>query len=206
MHTGHDFLKAAWECRGKDELILSEIRKVPDLPSLERTEWNTEFGCLLHDYLRKESIPSDRGTFYRLMHNRLIMGAFRYGLFGDPKKMALKYDRLGSVSKRLEVYQKTHNREYLVDIANMCMLEFCEGPFRDIPYVEYPVDTVLCKLARAELLVHTFMYSVYWYRAVGRRQYLVQMAALCYAEFHMGPYKDVPLHSVDDGIHAEKGN
>jgi len=63
--------------------------------------------------------------FETLMRNRLNMGAFRYGPLGEPGKP--QYDRCEAIIKRLELYKKTGNLEYLVDIANMALLEFVEG-------------------------------------------------------------------------------
>lgn len=57
--------------------------------------------------------------FDRLRNNRLLVGAFRYGLTGG-------YDCIGSAIKRLVAYQETGNQEYLVDTANLCELEFIQ--------------------------------------------------------------------------------
>jgi hypothetical protein len=73
--------------------------------SLSKTEWSTKFE--------------------RLMRNRMIMGAFRYGLLHAPGKQS--YDRIASMRRRLQLYDETGNDELLVDIANMCLLEFEEG-------------------------------------------------------------------------------
>lgn len=59
--------------------------------------------------------------FIELMRNRMILGTLRYGRYQDNKK---KYDRVGSIKKRLELFESTGNSEYLVDIANFCMIEF----------------------------------------------------------------------------------
>lgn len=84
--------------------ILKTLR-LPDMDELTHTEWSPKF----EQYMR----------------NRLIMGAFRYGRLHDSKKP--RFDRIESACKRLELYQKTGNMEYLVDVANMCLLEFEEG-------------------------------------------------------------------------------
>lgn len=72
---------------------------------LKRSEWSAEFE--------------------RLMRNRLIMGAIRYGRLKAPGKP--QYDRVASAIKRLAKYQETGNQEFLVDAANLCVLEFEEG-------------------------------------------------------------------------------
>lgn len=79
--------------------------KVLKYRDLERTEWSP--------------------TFERYMRNRLIMGAFRYGLLHAPGKT--KYDRIGSIIRRLEKYEMDGNQEHLVDAANLCLMEFEEG-------------------------------------------------------------------------------
>ena len=63
--------------------------------------------------------------FERLMRNRLIMGALRYGKLGAPGKP--QYDRFKSMFKRLLAYHDTGNLELLVDIANLCLVEFVDG-------------------------------------------------------------------------------
>lgn len=63
--------------------------------------------------------------FERLMRNRLIMGGLRYGVFGAPGKPA--YDNVGSMKRRLALYEETGNLEHLVDLANIAMCEFIEG-------------------------------------------------------------------------------
>lgn len=64
-------------------------------------------------------------AFERLMRNRLIQGAYRYG------KMAAQFKpqwrRVDSCKRRLDEYQETGNLELLVDVACLCVLEFVEG-------------------------------------------------------------------------------
>lgn len=63
--------------------------------------------------------------FEHLMRNRLIMGALRYGLLGDPRKP--NWDRMGRLALECDAYLIDHNQERLVDMANMCLLEFVDG-------------------------------------------------------------------------------
>jgi hypothetical protein len=63
--------------------------------------------------------------FERLRKNRLIIGAFRYGLLNDRRKK--KWNRIQVLIEKLELYKETGNTECLVDIANYAMLEFEEG-------------------------------------------------------------------------------
>lgn len=83
--------------------------------------------------------------FEKLMLNRLVMGALRYGpLAGGhhdkhgyfpcvvhdfPQSLAGRPGsrRIASAIKRLIEYQQTGNQEHLVDAANLCGIEFEYG-------------------------------------------------------------------------------
>lgn len=78
---------------------------MPDLETLLRTERSPEF-----EELRLQ---------------RMIMGAFRYGLLGAEGKP--QWDRAADMIRRLDRYKQDGNAEHLIDIANLCMLEFVEG-------------------------------------------------------------------------------
>ena len=83
-------------------------RRVPDLPELRRGQWSAKFE--------------------QLQRHRLIMGAFRYGLLDEQRATGGNgYDNVGSLIKRAEAYQATGNLEYLVDVANLAMVEFEVG-------------------------------------------------------------------------------
>ena len=76
--------------------------------SLARTEWSE--------------------VFERLMRNRLIMGALRYEPMKNKRGKLSTYDYAHEASRRLKAYMETGNKEFLVDVANMALLEF-EFPF-----------------------------------------------------------------------------
>ncbi len=78
---------------------------IPDLSILEKTEWSAEFE--------------------RFRKNRMIMGAFRYGLIKDQDFD--NYDLTKEISRRLAAYESTGNLDYLFDIANVAMLEYIKG-------------------------------------------------------------------------------
>jgi len=63
--------------------------------------------------------------FEQWMRNRLIMGGMRYGLLGAKNKP--KHDQIGSIKRRMAAYESTGNIEHLVDVANLCMVEYIEG-------------------------------------------------------------------------------
>ena len=91
-----------WKC-GLSETDNPQVPKI-NLDNLKNSEWSVDFETL--------------------MRNRLIMGAIRYGRIGEINKP--KYDRIGSMIKRLDKYKVTGNKEFLVDVANLCLLEFVE--------------------------------------------------------------------------------
>lgn len=78
-----------------------------DLKRLEETEWSSEFE--------------------KLMRNRLLMGALRYGTFAEKaviSKGSNPWDLIGAVTKKIKLYTETGNTEYLVDAANYLLLAF----------------------------------------------------------------------------------
>lgn len=83
---------------------------------IERILPAEEFGVL-----RNTEWASD---FEQLMRNRLLMGRFRYGPMEYKVKHSPSWDLLGSIETRLKLYRETGNLELLVDIANLCLLEF----------------------------------------------------------------------------------
>ena len=102
MSTAHDVIRARLLARAG---LVDRPAPKFTLDELAASEWSPEFE--------------------RLMRNRLIMGALRYGKLGEPNKPA--YDRFKSMFKRLLAYRDTGNLELLVDIANLCLVEFVDG-------------------------------------------------------------------------------
>ena len=96
------FMNNLW--RWKCGLTEKEEPKITTFEELEKTEWSVEF----ETYMR----------------NRLIMGAMRYGRLGAVNKP--KYDCVSSMIKRLNKYKETGNKEFLIDVANICLVEFVE--------------------------------------------------------------------------------
>jgi hypothetical protein len=102
-----------WKCGLPEDLIKSEIVSYDDL---SKTEWSDEFEGL--------------------MKNRLILGALRYGRLKAENKP--QYGRIESAFKRLKRYQKTGNKEFLVDVANLMLLEFeeCQHPLEHFSSID----------------------------------------------------------------------
>jgi len=79
----------------------------------------------VHRYTRKQALGDWSEQFIQLMRNRMVLGIYRYGSYKSPQ--APNYDRIGSVLKRLRLYGDTGNQEFLVDSANLLMIEFDVG-------------------------------------------------------------------------------
>lgn len=75
--------------------------------------------------------------FINKMRNAIEMSHYKYGW------ASLTYPQLAQAYKcirqRLDLYEKTHNKDYLVDVANFAMLEFMFPAFHDATYT--PTDS-----------------------------------------------------------------
>jgi len=98
-------------CRLSKKLPERKISELPTLEELKETEWVPEF-----DMLAK---------------NKMIQAAFRYGLL----RFNNNYDFIASLRNKLDLYEKTHNLELLVDIRNYAMLEFKKPKYADAFYL-----------------------------------------------------------------------
>lgn len=101
MGTEHDYLRARLMARLHHDLLPVGDKTEP-LESLRRSEWSREF----EEHMRA----------------RLVMGRFRYGRMD--RATQTNYNRVASCQARLKAYQATGNLEHLVDVANLCMMEF----------------------------------------------------------------------------------
>ena len=111
MNTIHDMLRKRLLAQAG---VLEPADPAPSLDEIYAMQWSAEFE--------------------QLMRNRLAMGFFRYGPL--PKQVGChKYDNLGSIIERASIYKETKNRELLVDIANLALVEFVVHP-------EYPFKAV----------------------------------------------------------------
>ena len=87
---------------------------------------------------REEILKRDfSNDFVTKMQNAIEMSHYKYGY------MSKTYPELAQaykcIEQRLELYLKTHNKDYLVDIANFAMIEFMYPAFTDAKYT--PTDS-----------------------------------------------------------------
>lgn len=59
--------------------------------------------------------------FVQGMADRMSVSFFKYGRV---RKGAQTMDTMKSLALRLKAYEETGNTEYLIDVANFCMIEF----------------------------------------------------------------------------------
>ena len=75
--------------------------------------------------------------FVTKMKNAMLMSHYKYGYVSQTyPELAQAYK---CIRERLELYERTHNTEYLVDAANFCMIEFMFPTFTDAGYT--PTDS-----------------------------------------------------------------
>lgn len=65
--------------------------------------------------------------FEKLMRNRLIVGAYRYGGLYKKRPKNITIFHVNYIRDKLDQYEKTGNTEMLVDIANLALVEFVVG-------------------------------------------------------------------------------
>lgn len=76
-------------------------------------------------------------NFVNKMKNAVTMSHYKYGWMSQTyPDLAQAYK---CIQERFELYMKTHNTEYLVDIANFAMIEFMYPSFKDSKYT--PTDS-----------------------------------------------------------------
>ena len=87
---------------------------------------------------REEILKRDFSeAFVTKMKNAIETSHYKYGWASKTyPELAQAYK---CIEQRLELYKKTHNKEYLVDVANFAMLEFLYSSFQDAKYT--PTDS-----------------------------------------------------------------
>jgi len=82
---------------------------------------------------REEILKRDfSDVFINKMKNAIHMSHFKYGWANKTyPELAQAYK---CIKQRLELYEQTHNTEYLVDVANFAMLEFLYPSFENAEY------------------------------------------------------------------------
>ena len=85
------------------------------------------------DILKKDFSES----FISKMKNAIEMSHYKYGWASKTYPELAQARKC--VQERLDLYNKTHNKDYLVDIANFAMLEYLYPSYADAAYT--PTDS-----------------------------------------------------------------
>ncbi|MBQ7976479.1 MAG: hypothetical protein IJ300_12410 [Clostridia bacterium] len=88
---------------------------------------------------REEILKRDFSeAFINKMKNAIEMSHYKYGWVNKTyPELAQAYK---CIQERLDLYLKTHNKEYLVDVANFAMIEFMIPSFSDAKYTPSDSD------------------------------------------------------------------
>ena len=87
---------------------------------------------------REEILKRDFSEeFITKMKNAIEMSHYKYGWANKTYPELAQAHKC--IEQRIELYRKTHNKEYLVDVANFAMLEFLYPAYEDAKYV--PTDS-----------------------------------------------------------------
>lgn len=182
---------------------------VPPLYEATVTDWirrsldlKLGFAHVAYDELEEAAQNKRCPTFERLVGltnddfdakrmARLRMGHLRYSTTGRNFT-----DVPTSVLKRIEAYDRDGNQEHLVDVYNLCEIEWIwpgregtawyEGDF--VPVVD---------MQRAVQFVHS-------YKHFGVRSCLVAIALWAFVEYVCPSHERAHFAATDDGIHAEE--
>jgi hypothetical protein len=87
---------------------------------------------------REEILAKDFSeAFVNKMRNAIETSYYKYGNANKTyPELAQAYK---CIKERLALYERTHNTEYLIDVANFAMIEFMYPAFRDARYT--PTDS-----------------------------------------------------------------
>lgn len=75
--------------------------------------------------------------FILKMKNAIEMSHYKYGWAS--KTYPELAQAVKCIQERLDLYEKTHNKDFLIDIANFAMLEYLYPSYKDSKYV--PTDS-----------------------------------------------------------------
>lgn len=156
-----------------------EIKK-NDQAVLSR-DWSTEFIKVMKS--RGEGIAEWSDEFVEKMQKAILLSHEKYGW------MSKTYPELAQAAncaaERIVAYQKTHNKDYLIDIANFAMIEYMypccrKAHFFDTTFVACdPSDSLACMADRLQSYFDT-----------GNKNYLVEIAFYAMCEYTNPSYDD----------------
>ena len=193
-------------------------RRKPSLGEIKRSQWDDDFIRMVCnrrvfadwqdafcEVLARRKFWN-RFKFFDFMYNRMLMGAYRYGLITDPDQP--QFDNVGSIIERVQRYQKGGNLEHMVDVSNLAMVEYVRGCcLPDKIYSHSWMSPTLLDITPAADLLNTtsLIITAGAYISTGHKPHLVDIAVRAWAEFSEPCCHPTPHFSpVDDGYHTQK--
>jgi hypothetical protein len=105
-----------WKAKSKEKKITYRTHFTEE--EVRYNKWDEEFiGGLTTAHWLSGGLGI--GKILKLMFNRMVMGTIRYGL-----NSFFKQDYVKAMRAKIDMYQESGNIEFLVDVANIAMLEF----------------------------------------------------------------------------------
>lgn len=196
MRTERDFLTELWfDLAGKP---YQTFENYPSLEVLKQTQWSPEFEVLMQKVYERVKDQTDlpwNPEFIQYMKNRLIMGAFRYGLMEkqDYGRFDLSAYIFGKISKFFKNPSK--NLECLIDAANNCLITFVHGKRIGQQFTDMYVSP-------AYWLITGFLIPKF--KKDPNLLYPVLSACLCMKYFTEGINSGFKLIAADDQDHAKE--
>ena len=166
------------------EIVPKEWNSLPPLESMWKSEWSPYF----EELCKKVYKGRWNKKFVKKLKEHLIIGAVRYGFLHAVNKPI--YDRVDSMIKRIRLYKKNGNLEYLVDCANLCLLEFEEGihPKRNMK----ELYTINLNLTCIEIYLKM-------YKKTGSLYYLIFAFCKCMYEYTHCKHPNKHYRPIEDG-------
>lgn len=156
-----------------------EIRKSNE--AVLRRDWSTEFIKTMKN--KSQGIITWSDEFVEKMQKSILLSHEKYGW------MSKTYPELAQAIKcaaeRVVAYQKTHNKDYLIDIANFAMIEYMYPSGKKAHFYKTtftacdPSDNLACMADRLQS-----------YLDMENKLYLVDLAAYAMQEYVNPSYDD----------------
>jgi hypothetical protein len=99
-----------------------------DFETIKKLNWNTEFASLAFDGIEDE--------FTKLMRGKLIQGYYRYN-YGTKPVSDKRWNYMDSIKVRWYKFNETNNIDFLIDLANYCLLTYTLNNNRFKVYYHY---------------------------------------------------------------------
>ena len=127
-------------------------------------------------------------TFIEKMKNSIEMSHYKYGW------MSKTYPELAQgincLKQRFELYEKTHNTELMIDVANFAMIEYL--------YPTYIPDTLKLELNKNFISnVYAIQFCIDKYELIPNPVYLISIAKYAAKEFNHPTYEDAKYEPSD---------